>query len=145
MKIGNNGLLIIKHYEGLRLKIYRCPGGYLTIGYGHVLKWYEHELFKQGISKEMATDLLVADVASAERSVNLLIQARLTQNQFDALVSFTFNLGSGALQSSTLRMVINRCEYHEAPRQLRRWVFAGGRKLRGLVRRRRDSAILFMS
>lgn len=81
-------------------------------------------------------ELLRIDAQIAERAVLRLITVPLTDGQFDALVSFTYNLGSGALQRSTLRRVINRHHHNEVPNQLMRWVWAGGRKLRGLARRR---------
>lgn len=137
------GLNIIKKYEGLYLKPYLCPAGYPTIGYGHVIRPTEKVLFYNGITKEKSDVLLREDVVWAARAVNNLIWSIINQGQFDALVSFTFNLGSGALQSSTLRRVINRGEYWDAPYQLRRWVYAGGRKLNGLIRRRNEEAILF--
>ena len=77
--------------------------------------------------------------------MSVLTHAALTDNQFGALVSFVYNLGGGAYQASTLRRVVNRGHYHEAPAQIRRWTFAGGRKLRGLVRRRAAEAELFVS
>ena len=76
-------------------------------------------------------------------AVSVLTHTEITDNQFGALVSFVYNLGSGAYQASILRRVINRGHYHEAPAQIRRWTFAGGRKLRGLVRRRDAEAKLF--
>ena len=80
------------------------------------------------------------DLVMAERAVLRLIQARLADDQFDAMVSFTFNLGAGALQRSTLRRKINREEHAAVPAEFRRWVWAGGRKLKGLVMRREAEA-----
>lgn len=100
-------------------------------------------MFAGGISYEAATALLIKDVQSAERAVLRLIRVPLTDGQFDALVSFTFNLGSGALQRSTLRRKVNREEHTQVPTQLMRWVWAGGRKLRGLVRRREAEIQLY--
>ena len=71
------------------------------------------------------------------------IRVPLSQNQFDALTSWVFNLGEGRLQASTLRRVINRGSHSEAPREIRRWVYAGGRKLAGLARRREAEAALY--
>ena len=76
----------------------------------------------------------------AERAVLRLIRVRLADDQFDALVSFTFNLGAGALQRSTLRRKVNREEHGEVPPEFMRWVWAGGRKLKGLIRRRAAEA-----
>ena len=88
--------------------------------------------------------LLLKDVSFAERSVIRLIKVPLFDGQFDALVSFIFNLGSGALQRSTLRMKVNREEHKEVPDEFMKWVRAGGIRLRGLIRRRMAEAILYM-
>lgn len=143
LEISQQGLALIKHFEGFSSSVYYCPAGYATIGYGHLVKG--NELFERPISESIAEALLRQDVRSAERAVRRLIQAPLIQGQFDSLVSFTYNLGGGALQRSTLRRVINRGHHHEVPRQLRRWVWAGGRKLKGLVRRREAEAELYLS
>lgn len=134
--VTQQGLDLIKRFEGFSPTIYICPGGYPTIGYGHVVKPHERKRFQHGITETEAEALLRQDVAIAERAVLRLIQVPLTDGQFDALVSFTFNLGSGALQRSTLRRKVNREEHDEVPREFMRWVWAGGRKLRGLIRRR---------
>ena len=81
--------------------------------------------------------------AVAERAVLRLISVPLTQGQFDALVSFTFNLGAGALQRSTLRRTVNREEHADVPAELMKWVWAGGRKLKGLVKRRKAEGLLY--
>lgn len=132
--ITQNGLDLIKRFEGFSRTVYFCPAGYPTIGYGHVVK--DDEEFSVGIDETEAEELLRQDAQIAERAVLRLINVPLTYGQFDALVSFTYNLGGGALQRSTLRRKINREEHGEVPEQFMRWVWAGGRKLRGLVRRR---------
>lgn len=101
------------------------------------------EQFKKGITEAQAKDLLRKDVQEAEHAVFRLITAPLTDNQFDALVSFTYNLGSGALQRSTLRWKVNREEHAAAPAEFMKWVWAGGRKLEGLIRRREDEANVY--
>ena len=128
------GLELITTFEGFSPTSYMCAGGYLTIGYGHVIK--EGEAFPSGITEEEARTLLRKDVHIAERVVLQLICVPLSDGQFDALVSFTFNLGSGALQRSTLRQKLNRSDYGRAANEFGRWTFAGGRKLPGLIRRR---------
>ena len=90
-----------------------------------------------------AEELLRRDVESAERAVVRLIRVPLEDGQFDALGSFAFNLGAGALQRSTLRRKVNRGEHGAVPAEFRRWVFAGGRRLKGLVRRREAEAALY--
>lgn len=95
------------------------------------------------ISETEAEELLRKDVESAERAVLRLVNVPLTDGQFDALVSFTYNLGSGALQCSTLRRKVNRQAHAEVPEQLMRWVWAGGRKLNGLVKRRNCESSMY--
>ncbi|MBX2807868.1 MAG: lysozyme [Cellvibrionaceae bacterium] len=141
--ITQNGLNLIKQFEGFMGEVYICPAGYPTIGYGHVVK--DDEDFSASISKAQAEALLRQDAATAERAVLRLIDVPLTDGQFDALVSFTYNLGSGALQRSTLRRKINREEHAEVPAQLMRWVWAGGRKLKGLMRRRQAEALCYIA
>jgi lysozyme len=142
-KVSDEGLNPIKRFEGFSETVYICPAGYPTIGYGHVVFGHEVESFAEGILEEQATDLLRQDVAIAEYAVVRHINVPLSDGQFDALVSFTFNLGSGALQRSTLRRKLNRQEYTSAAREFSRWVWAGGKKLKGLVRRRQAEAELF--
>ena len=142
--ITQQGLDLIKRFEGFSATIYTCPAGYDTVGYGHLVRLAERRQFEQGVTEQQAEDLLRQDVKTAEQAVLRLIHVPLTDGQFDALTSFTFNLGSGALQSSTLRRVINREQHDQAPAQLLRWVYAGGRKLKGLLRRREAEACLYI-
>jgi len=134
------GIDLIKRFEGFSHTVYICPADYPTIGYGHVLKPQEREQFASGITPEQSETLLRQDVQTAERAVLRLITVPLTDGQFDALVSFTFNLGAGALQRSTLRRKVNRGDHAAVPAEFRKWVWAGGRKLEGLVRRRAAEA-----
>ncbi len=143
--ITQEGLNLIKHFEGFEPEIYLDAAGLPTIGYGHLIRPGEHKMFENGITESAAEALLAKDVWSAERSVLRLIGVPLTDGQYDALVSFTFNLGGGALQRSTLRRKVNREEHNEVPEQLMRWVWAGGRRLRGLMRRRKAEAVLYLS
>jgi len=141
-EISPRGLALIQGFESFRPRPYLCPAGYWTIGYGHVIlvgeKAYGEIMEIEGLS------LLLKDVSFAERSVVRLIKVPLFDGQFDALVSFIFNLGSGALQRSTLRMKVNREEHKEVPDEFMKWVRAGGIRLRGLIRRRMAEAILYM-
>ncbi len=141
--ITQDGLNLIKHFEGFEPEIYLDVAGLPTIGYGHLIRKGEHKMFENGISEEEAEALLADDVQVAERAVLRLINVPLTDNQFNALVSFTFNLGSGALQRSTLRRKVNREDHAEVPAEFSRWVWAGGRKLKGLIRRRKAEAALY--
>lgn len=138
-----DGLRLIRRFEGFSAMPYLCPAGYLTVGYGHVVK--NPDAFRQPITEDEATKILTVDVETAERAVLRLISVPLTDGQFDALVSFTFNLGAGALQRSTLRRKINREDHEDAADEFLRWVWAGGRKLNGLIRRRQAEAALYQS
>lgn len=120
-----------------------CEGYYPTIGYGHVVK--DDEDFSAGIDEAKGEELLRQDAQIAERAVLRLINVPLTDGQFDALVSFTYNLGGGALQRSTLRSKVNREEHAEVPEQFLRWVWAGERKLKGLVRRRAAEVKVYLN
>ena len=141
--ITQNGINLIKRFEGFEPEIYLDAAGLPTISYGHLIRKGEHKMFENGISEAAGEALLIKDVLLAEQAVLRLIHVPLRDGQFDALVSFTFNLGSGALQRSTLRRKVNREEHDEVPEQLMRWVWAGGRRLRGLVRRREAEAHLY--
>jgi len=147
MKIGQKGIDLIAEFEGRRNQLYYCPGGYPTIGIGHKLRneeiksgfiqiGAESVYYKNGLTDQQIEDLLRQDVKTYEDAVNSLVRVPLNQNQFDALVSFTFNLGVGNLADSTLLRVLNGSKYDSVPDQLRKWVYAGGKRLRGLVRRR---------
>lgn len=140
--ITQDGIDLIKRFEGFSSTVYICPAGYPTIGYGHLVRSGESV---NEISETEAEELLRKDVESAERAVIRLVKVPLTDGQFDALVSFTFNLGGGAFQRSTLRSKVNRQAHSEVPAQLMRWVWAGGRKLNGLVSRRSTEAMRYVA
>jgi lysozyme len=129
-------MALIQRFEGFVAKPYLCPAGFLTVGYGHRVHLSERKAMEGGITKAVAEELLLRDVAAAGSAVLRLIEVPLLDSQYDALVSFTFNLGSAALQRSTLRQKINRNEHLDVPAELLKWVWAGGRKLPGLVARR---------
>ena len=139
----DDGLALIKRFEGFAPEVYICPGGWPTIGFGHVVRDDECERFADGIDEAMAEELLRRDVETAERAVLRLIRVPLEDGHFNALVSFAFNLGAGALQRSTLRRKVNREEHDAVPAEFERWVWAGGRKLKGLIRRREAEAALY--
>lgn len=140
-RIHREGLELIKRFEGFSRTVYHCVAGHPTIGYGHVLRPGESW---DAITEAQAEQLLRQDVAVAERAVEALISVPLSDNRFAALVSFTFNLGSGALQRSTLRQKVNRGEHEAVPEELCRWVWAGGRRYAGLLRRRQAEAAMYM-
>lgn len=137
--INDAGLDLIKQFEGLELTAYRDSVGVLTIGYGHT-----GPDVKEGmkITEAQADALLREDVTEAEDAVSRLCPVT-TDNQFSALVSFTFNLGEGNLASSTLRAKHNAGDYAGAQAEFGRWVYAGGVKLNGLVKRRDAEAELY--
>ena len=144
MNISADGIVLIKQFEGFSATPYLCPAGWWTIGYGHVLTLSERATYAS-IGEDWAERWLAMDVAVAENAVRQMISVPLRQHQFDALVSFTYNLGSGALQRSTLRRVINRGEKSAVPNQWMRWVWGGGRKLPGLVQRRAAELVFYLS
>jgi len=135
VKISAAGLKLIKEFEGLRLTTYTCAAGVLTIGYGST---GPHATPGKTITEAEAEALLLKDLVRFETGVSELITKPLSQGQFDALVSFCFNLGCGALEESTLRRRLNAGEDPNAvfPQELPKWVKAGGQTLPGLVRRR---------
>lgn len=145
MKTGTEGIELIKHFEGFYPTAYLCPAGKLTIGYGHtkeagppVVNWGDR------VTEPEACNILRRDLTSVETDVFSAITASLTQCQFDALVSFTFNLGIGALRRSTLRKIINAGGDGElVAREFVRWNKCGGKPLAGLTRRRRAEAALW--
>lgn len=142
MRTSEQGLALIRRFEGFAAVPYRCPAGYMTVGYGHVI--LPHERFDR-IDERTAAALLQEDVRIAEREVLRMISRIPHQGAFDALVSFTFNLGGAALQRSSLRRAINGGDDEEAARQWMRWVYAGGRMMAGLVRRREAELALYMA
>lgn len=143
MKASENAYNLITAFEGFSSVPYVCPSGKLTIGWGHIIR--DGEKFSIPLSDYEAALLLEKDVEKAEKAVNRLITIPLEQHEFDALVSFTFNVGVLALQRSTLRQKLNRDEdREEVADEFLKWVYAGGRKLRGLVRRRIAERNLFL-
>ena len=101
-------------------------------------------MYVDGITKEQATELMMNELNKNERSINRLIKVELNQNQFDALCSFVYNLGAGSLQVSTLRKKLNNGEYLDAANEFLKWVYGGGKKLKGLVRRRLAEREMFI-
>lgn len=141
MKTSDRGVDLIKSFEGFRALAYQDSVGVWTIGWGHTAGVTEHDR----VSEEMATDMLRDDLSWSEAAVTENVKVALNQNQFDALVSFTFNLGQGALAGSTLLRLLNDGDYAGAAGQFGQWVNAGGQELAGLVRRRAAERELFES
>lgn len=142
MVIGAAGLEIIKECEGLQTKAYICPAGILTIGYGHTGKDVTKDLV---ITETQAEDLLRQDVKNAEKTVRTYVKVQLTQGQFDALVSFVFNLGAGNFKSSTLLKKLNANDIAGAADEFLRWNKSGGKVLPGLTKRRERERACFLS
>lgn len=140
MHTGMLGLSLIRSFEGLRLAAYRCPAGVWTIGYGHTGPDVHQGLV---ITRERAEQLLVQDLRRFEQAVNRLVDVPLTQNQFDALVSFAFNVGVTNFGASSVLRYVNANRMKEVPIRLALWVNANGKKLSGLVRRRAAEGDLF--
>ena len=140
MKLSANGLNLIKQLEGLRLQAYQCSAGVWTIGYGHTTGVLSGDI----IDEAQAEVFLREDIVDPEDTVNRLVTVPLGQNQFDALTSFVFNLGSGNFRSSTLLRKLNAGDYNGAADELLRWIHAGGKSLPGLVRRRDIERKLFI-
>ncbi|MFV2948030.1 lysozyme [Pseudomonas japonica] len=140
MRTSQRGLNMIKSFEGLRLQAYQDSVGVWTIGYGATRG------VKAGMSitKEQAERMLLNDVQRFEPEIERLVIAKLSQNQWDALVCFTYNLGATNLESSTLRRLLNDGDYAGAAGQFSRWNKAGGKILPGLVRRRAAERDLFL-
>ena len=136
---GQKGIELIKSFEGCRLAAYKCPAGVLTIGYGHT----SGVTSGQTISQAQAEEYLKADLAKYENAVNEYVTAALNQNQFDALVSFTYNCGAGALKSSTLLKKLNAGDYSGAASEFAKWNKASGKVLAGLTKRRAAEKALF--
>jgi lysozyme len=143
LRLSERGLVLIKEFEGFSAAPYQCSAGRWTIGYGHLIKGDER--FLQPIDENTAEALLREDIAQSEQAVGRLVKVALSQGQFDALVSFVFNLGQGAFSQSTLLRLLNAENYREAAKQFLRWDFAGGRRIAGLSRRRAAEKELFLS
>jgi len=139
MEISQEGIALIKKFEGCELEAYKCAAGVWTIGYGSTKD------VKKGdsMSQEEADKLLLHEIKEYDGYVNDLVEVNLEQNQFDSLCSFCYNLGPQSLKSSTLLKVLNAKDYEGVPAQIKRWNKAGGKVLQGLVRRREAEALLF--
>lgn len=148
MRTSTEGIALIQHFEDLRLDAYRCAAGVWTIGWGHTGPDVRPGM---RITRERADELLAQDLAQFERDVASLVTVELRQCQFDALVSFAFNVGSDiddddiaeGLGDSTLLRLVNASDFTRAQGEFRKWVYSRGKVLRGLVRRRAAEAAMF--
>jgi lysozyme len=157
MKVSAECIDMIKHHEGVRVKPYRCPALLWTVGVGHVIDPNHIKVpfderktlpIPDGWDRQLTTTevdaILAADLATFERGVLRLCPANLTQSRFDSLVSFSFNVGLGNLQRSSIRMKHNRGDFDGAAEAFMQWTKAGGKELPGLVKRRKDEMSLYL-
>lgn len=141
MKTSQKGIDLIKKFEGCQLKAYKCPAGVWTIGYGHT----------SGVRKGMtitqidANEFLALDIQKTEKQVSNLVKVPLKQGQFDALVSFVYNVGIGAFSTSTMLRLLSFKKYKEVANEFERWVYADKEILQGLINRRKAEKELFLS
>ena len=158
MKVSKDAIEGIKKDEGVRLRPYRCPALLWTVGVGHVIdpnhirvKFDERkglaipDGWDRTLTMDEVNDILAKDLATFERGVLRLCPEGLTQGRFDALVSFSFNVGLGNLQRSTIRMKHNRGDFDGAAESFMAWTKAGGKELPGLVKRRKHERDLYLS
>jgi lysozyme len=158
MKVSDKAIAMIQHHEGVRQKPYQCPARLWTIGVGHVmypeqgkLKIEDRNSFQtrfedmRTYTMEEVNAILRTDLDRFERGVERFCPVALTQGMFDALVSFSFNVGLGTLQRSTLRQKLLRSDKEGAAEELMKYCMAGGKVLKGLLIRRNDEKALFMS
>lgn len=146
MQTSEKGIALIKEFEGCKLTAYQDSVGVWTIGYGWTLPVNGKQI-RAGmtIKQETAERLLKTGLVSYESDVSRLVKVSLTQGQFDALVSFTYNLGARSLSTSTLLRKLNAGDYAGAADEFLRWNKAGGKVLNGLTRRREAERALFLS
>jgi lysozyme len=140
MRINQQGIELIKEFEGLRLKSYKDAVGIWTIGYGSTGKDIGPNLIW---TEQQCLDRLRHNVEEFERAIERLVTVNLTENQFSALVCFVYNVGAGNFKSSTMLKLINKSDFAGAAIQFLRWNKAGGKVLDGLTRRRQAEKDLF--
>ena len=138
LKTSESMIAVIKKFEGLRLKAYKCPAGVYTIGYGHT----ENVNADSEISELMADQILRKDLEKFEQTINDL-DLPLLQCEFDSLVSFVFNIGIGNFNKSTLKKLLSQKKFFYAAKEFDKWVFANGKKLSGLQSRRNKERKIF--
>lgn len=144
MKTSQAGLSFIAHEEGEVLHVYKDQVGVATIGIGHALR--PGESFPNGITHDQALELLAQDAGTAEGAINKDVTVSISQNAFDALCSFTFNLGTGALGGSTLLKLLNQGNYAGAANEFPRWCHAPAGVINpGILARRKREQALFLT
>jgi len=147
MNNSDNGIDLIKRFEGFSAKPYLCPANVPTIGYGstYYCDGSTVALDDDPLTEQEATKLLKYNIKKFEDAVSKLVTVPITQNEFDALVSFVYNLGPNALKKSTLLRLLNAGDKESAAEQFLRWTKASGRELPGLVKRREAERKLFLT
>lgn len=147
MKTSERGLQLIKAYEGIRLKPYRDCVGLYTVGVGHLIGdgTVLPDSWNRTFTIEEVNELLVADVRKFELGLARYVNVELSQNQFDAIIDYCFNLGLGTFQRSSVRQAINRRDKAGVVRNLLRYNKAGGKVVPQLDNRRKAEALLFLS
>lgn len=147
MKTSKAGLNLIKQFESFRAAPYLCSAGVPTIGYGTTVypNGIKVKLSDQKITQQLAESFLQHHVNAIEKDILSLIKVPLKQNQFDALVSFSYNVGVGAFRDSTLLKLLNAGDIDGASKQFERWNKAGGKVSNGLTRRRNAEKALFLA
>jgi lysozyme len=148
--ISASGLDFIKRWEKFMANLYNDQGGNCTIGYGHLLHMggcdaADRRAYPNGVTEAQATQILANDVSGSERTVRNSVRVTLTQNQFDALVIFAFNIGNGGFRGSSALKELNRGNYNAVPDRMAKWNTTGGKVSRGLIRRRSEEGKLFMT
>lgn len=139
--LSEDGFKFIKRWEGYMPFVYEDAGGRQTIGFGHLMK--PGDRIAQPLIGDEAHRLLEKDVAEAERAMKRNLFVPFVQGQWDALTSWTFNLGEKALRTSQLREYANMELHNRVPNQIRRWVFVKKERLRGLIARRNEEAVMY--
>ena len=139
MKLGERGTEILKYFEGCKLTAYQDSVGVWTIGYGHTKGVYDG----MTITQDQAEQMLLSELEEYEGYIENMVTVPLTQNQFDALVVWIYNLGPTNFKNSTLLKELNAGNYNAAGQEITRWNKAGGKVLAGLVKRREAEAELF--
>lgn len=141
MQCSEQGIALIRRFEGFCATPYRCPAGKWTIGYGHVIR--ANESFPHAITQEDAKQLLQKDIAATEQAVCRRLKFRLAQHQFDEVVSFVYNVGITAFSTSTMLKKLNSGDVAGAGQEFARWDYVSGAKVAGLTRRREEEYHIF--
>lgn len=143
-KLDEDGIAFIKKHEGFRTKAYKDSAGIWTIGYGSIRIFGRAVKHDDEITEHQAINQMILDLETFEHAVNEHVYVYLTQKQYTALVSFTYNIGQNAFRNSTLLKKLNQSDYKAAADELLRWNKAGGKVVQGLVNRRNDERSLFL-